>query len=185
MRFGALGITLHGLLEISSRTPGLTKIVEYIATIGIGGHNIRIPVERLAKLRRRLIQVAIVLVDVAGEQRNIRIFREGICILRGQSLEFGVLTEVKEVIPEVDNDIAIMRKNFDCLATDFSGLPAVAHEAEVSFLLAQNLRSHCHIVGHTMQPVTSQWKVVGLDCSIHAARHNQGVLRSQGVATDV
>ena len=78
MRFAVIRITLDGCFEIRRGRLRLVQIVQHIAAIHIRGNHIRITLQGLGEVLACLIQLPIMLVHIAGQQGNIRLFRQNV-----------------------------------------------------------------------------------------------------------
>ena len=158
------------------------KIVQHVSAIDVGRDHFRIALDRLGEVLDGEFRLPVVLVHVAGEERNVGLLGEDIHVLLREREQIVPFLQVKQVVAEVDNHVAILGQGLDGLLRDIRGLPIVSLEAEVALLLAQHLGFVEHVVRDAAGPHVCGFQIVRFDAGVHSAGHDQGVLRRQRIA---
>src|SRR5271157_483830 len=96
------------------------KVMQHISAVHVRRNYSRIAVESLAEVSLCLLQHPIVFLNVTGEQRDIRLFRKHLVVLRGQLQQRIVLLEMQQIVSEIDNDVSIRGKLLDGFSSYFS-----------------------------------------------------------------
>ena len=85
MRLPVVGLSLQCRFEVIRSLTRLVKVVQHVTAIHIGCDHFGVACKRLGKVLPRLLAESLVLVNVALKQRNIRLLRENVEIVRRQT----------------------------------------------------------------------------------------------------
>ena len=136
VRLAVVALQLQCGLKILGGLVGLAEIVQHETAIDISGGHFRIALKREREVLERRVQIAIVRVHVAGNQREIFVFGEDRFVFRDQRECFVVAAEVIEIVGEVIDALAIIRELLNHFVSQLRRLRVVAFEGEIAFAFA-------------------------------------------------
>src|SRR5258708_2925987 len=155
------------------------QVIQHVSAIYIRRHDLRIALQSFGEILSSLLQKPLMLMHVAHEQRNIRLLRKGVDILRCQGEQLVVFFKSQEIVAEVDDDVPVMRQRLDGLGCNFGRAAVVTRETEVSLFLPKKYGLLFHFFAGAAEPHSRQLEVVRLDSSVHSSSHRKRVLWSQ------
>ncbi len=91
--FAVVWFPLEGRFEIGRCGSRLVQVMQHVSAVDVRRNHIRIPVQRRSKILPRLIKLSVMLVHIAGQQRNVRLFSKSVAVLSGQLQEVVVALE--------------------------------------------------------------------------------------------
>ena len=98
----------EGSFKIRSRLNALAEIVQHEPAIHVPGGHFRIAFQRPSEVAKRLAQLPVTNVQVAGNQCEILVVRKNRLVLFDQGRRVGIPAQVIQVVGQVDNPFTVV-----------------------------------------------------------------------------
>ena len=121
------------------------KVIQHVSAVYVCRHHIGVALQRLGEVLTRLLGLAFVLVHIASQQGNVRLFRENVEVFRCQIQQLVVLFEVEQVVTEIDDYIPVSGQQLYRFLANYRRFMICPLEAQIPFLFPKQLRFPLHI----------------------------------------
>ncbi len=183
MSFTIIALQLQRGLKILGGFARFTKIVQHEAAIDVSGCHLGIAFERQREILQRRVQVAVVYMHIAGNERQVLIFGEDRLVFSDQRKGLVIAAEIIKIVSEVDDTFAIIGQLFDHLKPELRCFGVVALEREITFALASDLRARVCFCRGTLQPALRQVDMMSFQCGVRASGYDQRIVRHALIRT--
>ena len=108
MSLAVVRLQLERHLEVLDRFVRLYEIIQHEPAIHVPGGHFRIAFQRPSEVAKRLAQLPVTNVQVAGNQCEILVVRKNRLVLFDQGRCVGILAQVIQVVGQVDNPFTVV-----------------------------------------------------------------------------
>ena len=181
MRLAVVRLQADGNVKIHRSLARLFKIVQHEAAIHVAGCHLRVAVERAREIVHRLTLSSVACCEITSNQRKIFIVLDDGLVLRHQILRFLVASQVVQIVGQVDDTFAIVRKFFENRCAAFCSFSVIPFQGQIALAFAADLRVLVHLALRTIQPVFCQLGIVRFERRCRASSYDQ---RAAGISLE-
>ncbi len=159
----AVGIHLKRRFKVADGALRVLHIIADVTAVHQRLKHLGVFIQRPREIVNGLLQQLVLLVNMAGQKREIGLFREDRLIPAYQSQDLIVAAQVVVVIAKVNGGIAIMRQLLYCLLAQARRFRVLSFEEEIALGLTHDARIVLHRAGGAFYPLSRQIHFAGLD----------------------
>src|SRR5258708_35978302 len=109
MRSAAVGDKLERLVKVLGRCLGILHVIAHVAAVDQGFRQVRLNLQAAGIVVNRLLQELVLLVYVAGQQREVGLFGQNTLVAAHQRENIIVASKIVIVVSQIHGCVAIMR----------------------------------------------------------------------------